>query len=297
MKKQLTLAQQIKKDLKINFPELKVSCTGGNDPKVYLLNLHSTNYSYKQIDTFCGQYRKVDYCEITNETLLGGLYVPVMNDTSEELKKELREMFINYYNDSVEEEYQLPQGEWFCSADLIINYDEWNQLLENECYCDLADKPEVITEVKETRIVTKQELVGVKVTHATIITAQEEIKKDIQIVDAEINKLSNLLDYLDKNNIDGEIYSVTKEKINSLDCQLSELKLKLSPTVEIKKQIEINTNQLHLLSNQLSTAVSNLDLANILQIQEKITLATKELEYWQNKLNNHDKVIPLFAYS
>lgn len=169
----------------------------------------------------------------------------------------------------------------------------WGMLYNNECYCNLSDKPEEIKEVNPV-ISPKPEVIEVE-TEISFVPTQQEIKKEIALIEVEIEKLINLLNYLDNSDISGNIYDTTQEELDNLYQQLNKLEAQLDPTAEIKAHIEADQQELEKLSLYLTQAISELNILKVSQIQQEITNTVKEIKILQDKLSNNFNVVRLLG--
>ena len=280
MKRTLTLAQQIKKDLKAKFPELKVSCTG-TTPKICLKNLHETKYTFSEVDKFCKQYESIHRDEITGEISSGGnTFVFVVNDIKDSTYAELKQIFIAYL-----EELQPPYKFDYNDFDNHINSlygchrELWYNLKGNQAFETVKLNP-IDESPAEAEVKTESQKVI-----PLFKDNQAQIEKEIIFVEFELTKIVDLIEYLTINDIEGDIYNATIKRYNELNKTLEELKSKLDPTIEIRNKIELNNKKLIQLSEKLTQAIAELELTEIAKIQNAITNIVNSIEILQNKLD------------
>lgn len=250
-KRKLSPAQQLKKELKQQYPLLIVSCTYdtysmGCSINVDIKNLHDTPYPLEEVQLFCYRYQNVRTYE--GEILNGGnRYVHINNIIDNEIQSELDQMFLTYLSIYKGYEY-IKTVEYNTLIDLPSKHREtYRKLLGNQSYSQLPEpQPVEITTPEETTPETPQETTTEEETMNTTTTAPDtmtelelnnNIENEIKQLTDKLTARNDLLVYLEKNNINGKIQQATEEEIAEIQNEIEELTAKLDPRPKLKEQI------------------------------------------------------------
>lgn len=268
-KRQVTPAQELKKELKKQYPDLIVSCKSERHGlRVEIKNLHDTQYRLSEIDNHCKQRQKVDRCEYTGEILLGGnFWVSVYNEIPKEKETELEKMFFSYLHqwDNYKHIKDVNCRDFW---DLHYTHkDLFNKLLANEAYSELK---EPITEPKQeekTMIISTEQ------------PKEADLDQDLLTIRVEITKRERLLDYLKQNGINGKIQQATEEEIKELKEKLDKHEQELIKT-RIKNSHDFICDE----AKKMLDALSNNDCEAIENCLKEIAFLNNDLKQDLDKL-------------